>query len=276
MILMKRKAVLVGIAAIIMVATALGLWFGLHQRCPAGYRCIRDEVAVKDGDTFHFETRSVSLPGGRSTTKVRLLGVDAPGKEQDLHRAAKDFLIGQIGLSERTVYMKVPDEPQEQLDKWGRLLALVYLDTACERTLNEMLINEGLAIIYKLPKSLRDTEAVSDTLLDAQVQAALGKKGRWDTNQQVRIAAIRYWGIPDKVVLVNRGDSIVSLEGWQLIDKNPRKDRVFGLEGEIGPGEQRSFSTSTTRHVWNDHGDTAELRDAQGNLIDTYRFEGPS
>lgn len=273
---MKRKAVLVGVAAIIMVATALGLWFGLHQTCPARYRCVRDEITVKDGDTFHFESQSVSLPVGRSTTKVRLLGVDAPEEEQDFYRAAKDFLIGQIGLSERTVYMKVPDEPQEQLDKWGRLLALVYLDRACERTLNEMLINEGLAIIYKLPKSLRDTEALSDNLLDAQVQAALGKKGRWDTNQQVRIAAIRYWGIPDKVVLVNRGDSIVSLEGWQLIDKNPKNDRVFGLEGEIGLGEQRSFSTSTTRHVWNDHGDTAELRDAQGNLIDTYRFEGPS
>ena len=273
---MKRKAVLLGIATIIMVATAVGLWSGLRQRCPAGYRCIRDKVAVKDGDSFYFENRSVSLGGGRSTTEVRLLGVDAPEKEQDLHKAAKDFLIDQIGLSERTVYMKVPDEPQEQLDKWGRLLALVYLDTACERTLNEMLINEGLAIIYKLPKSLRDTEAISDALLSAQVQAALGKKGRWDTNQQVRIAAIRYWGIPDKVVLVNRGDSIVSLEGWQLIDKNPKNDRVFNLEGEIAPGERRSFSTSTTRHVWRDRGDTAELRDAQGNLIDTYKFEGPN
>jgi len=270
---MKRKGVLLGGAVVIALAIALGCWFGLHRGTE--YLSIRDKIIVDDGDTLHFENQLVNLHSGNSTNKVRLLGIDAPENGQDGYEEAKAFLESHVGLSERTIYMKVPDEPEDQLGTWKRLLALVYLDKACEESLNKMLIEEGLAIIYKQPKSLRDTEAVSDTLLDAQVQAAFNRKGRWNADRQVVIAAIRYWGVPDKVVLANRGDSIVSLNGWRVIDKNPKEDRVFNLEGEIGPEEQRSFSTSTTRPVWNDHGDTAELYDAQGILVDSYQYKGP-
>ena len=195
---MKRKATLVGGAAIIVLVVALGLWFGLHQRTE--YVSIRDKITVDDGDTFHFENQLVSLPSGNSTNKVRLLGIDAPEEGQVRYKEAKELLESQIGLSERTVYMKIPGEPQDQLT-WRRLLALVYLDKACEQSLNEMLIKEGMAIIYKPPKSLEDLQIVSDCLLDAQVRAAFGREERWNTDQQVVIAAIRYWGSPEQVVL---------------------------------------------------------------------------
>ncbi|MCK4599860.1 thermonuclease family protein [Candidatus Bipolaricaulota bacterium] len=272
---MKRKVVLVGGAAIIVLAVALGLWFGLHRR--PEYVSIRDKVIVDDGDTFYFENQFVSLPSGNSTNKVRLLGIDAPEEGQDWYEKAKEFFESQIGLSERTIYLKVPDEPQDQLDKWRRLLAVVYLDKACEQSLNEMLIEEGMAIIYKLPKSLEDLKIVSDCLLDAQVQAAFGRKGRWDTDQQVVIAAIRYWGSPEQVVLINRGDHVISLEGWYLIDAAPERPHKFDLETEISPPEIRpgSMVRFSTERVWNDDGDTARLYDDQGILVDTYQYKGP-
>ena len=271
---MKRKATLVGGAAIIVLAVALGLWFGLHQRTE--YVSIRDKITVDDGDTFHFENQLVSLPSGNSTNKVRLLGIDAPEEGQVRYKEAKELLESQIGLSERTIYMKIPGESQDQLT-WRRLLALVYLDKACEQSLNKMLIKEGMAIIYKPPKSLEDLQIVSDCLLDAQVQAAFDRKERWDTNQPVVIAAIRYWGSPEQVVLINRGDHVISMEGWYLIDAAPERPHRFELATEISPPEirPRSMVHFSTEKVWNDDGDTARLYDDQGSLIDTYQYKGP-
>jgi len=272
---MKRKAVLVIGAAIIVLAVALGLWFGLHRRTE--YVSIRDKIIVDDGDTFYFENQFVSLPSGNSTNKVRLLGIDAPEEGQDWYEEAKEFFESQVGPSERTINMKVPDEPHDQLDKWRRLLALVCLDKACEKSLNEMLIEEGLSIIYKLPKSLEDLQIVSDSLLDAQVQAAFDRKGRWNTDPQVVVAAIRYWGSPEQVVLINRGDHVISLEGWYLIDAAPERPHRFDLATEISPPEIRpgSMVHFSTERVWNDDGDTARLYDNQGSLVDTYQYKGP-
>jgi len=98
---MKRKAVLVIGAAIIVLAVALGLWFGLHRRTE--YVSIRDKIIVDDGDTFDFENQFVSLPSGNSTNRVRLLGIDAPEEGQDWYEKAKELLKNQIGLSERTI-----------------------------------------------------------------------------------------------------------------------------------------------------------------------------
>jgi len=274
-ILMKRKAVLVIGAAIIVLAVALGLWFGLHRHTE--YVSIRDKVIVDDGDTFYFENQFVSLPSGNSTNKVRLLGIDAPEEGQDGYEEAKEFFERQIGLSERTIYMKIPDEPQDQLGTWRRLLAVVYLDKACEQSLNEMLIEEGMAIIYKIPRSLEDLQIVSDSLLDAQVQAAFGRKGRWNRDQQVMIAAIRYWGSPEQVVLINRGDHVISMEGWYLIDAAPERPHRFDLATEISPPEipPGSMVRFSTERVWNDDGDTARLYDDQGIWVDTYQYKGP-
>lgn len=271
---MKRKAALAGGAAIIVLAVAVGLWLGLHQRTE--YVSIRDKVIVDDGDTFYFENQFINLPSGNSTNKVRLLGIDAP-EEGKYYEKAKELLENQIGLSGRTVYMKIPDEPQDQLGTWGRLLALVYLDKTYEQSLNEILVEEGMAIIYKPPKSLEDLQIVSDCLLDAQVQAAFDRKGRWNTDQQVVIAAIRYWGSPERIVLINRGDRVISMEGWYLIDAAPERPHRFELAAEISPPEIRpgSMVHFSTEKVWNDDGDTARLYDDQGSLVDTYQYKGP-
>jgi len=272
---MKRKAALVGGAAVIVLAVAVGIWFGLHRG--TDYVSIRDKIIVDDGDTFHFENKFVSLPSGNSTSKVRLLGIDAPEKGQDGYEEAKAFLESQAGLSERTIYMRVPDDPQDQLDTWERLLAVAYLDKASEQGLNEMLIKEGMAIIYEPPKSLQDLQIVSDGLLNAQVQAAFDRKGRWNTDQQVMIAAVRYWGSPEQVVIINRGDHVISIEGWYLIDAAPERPNRSELTTQISPPEIRpgSMVRFSTERVWNDDGDTARLYDDQGILVDSYQYKGP-
>jgi len=271
---MKRKAVLVGGAAVIVLAVAVGTWFGLHRG--TDYVSIRDKIIVDDGDTFHFEKRFVSLPSGNSTSKVRLLGIDAPEKGQDSYEEAKAFLEGQAGLSERTIYMRIPDEPQDQLT-WERLLAVVYMDSACEQSLNEMLAKEGMAIIYEPPKSLANVQIVCDSLLDAQVQAAFDRKGRWNTDQQVMITAVRYWGSPEQVVIINRGDHVISIEGWYLMDAAVERPHVLKLATQISPPEIRpgSMVRLSTERVWNDAGDIARLYDDQGILVDSYQYKGP-
>ena len=79
-------------------------------------------VQVIDGDTFAM----------RSGKKVRIVGIDTPEIGQKFHDEARDYLIALIQNKE--VFLKVnPDS----LDRYGRLLAEVFIDT----------LNVGLAIL---------------------------------------------------------------------------------------------------------------------------------
>jgi endonuclease YncB( thermonuclease family) len=99
-------------------------------------------VSVIDGDTL-----DVSAPDGNSpTTRVRLLGIDAPEMHGENHqpayfaREATDFARKLASGTQVTLYL---DQDGPTRGKYGRLLAYVTLPD--DRVLNEVLVEEGYA-----------------------------------------------------------------------------------------------------------------------------------
>jgi micrococcal nuclease len=97
---------------------------------------------VVDGDTLHID--APDAPG--SSTKVRLLGIDAP--ELGHHGAAPMYFAPEAADYARqlaqgvtvTIYLDT-DGPSR--GKYGRLLA--YIEMPDEQFLNELLVSEGYA-----------------------------------------------------------------------------------------------------------------------------------
>jgi micrococcal nuclease len=97
---------------------------------------------VVDGDTLH-----LAVPDSAGeTTKVRLLGIDAPelggGARERMHFGPEAAAFAErLALGKRvTVYL---DEQATSRDRYGRLLA--YLELPDGRFLNEELLLEGYA-----------------------------------------------------------------------------------------------------------------------------------
>jgi endonuclease YncB( thermonuclease family) len=97
---------------------------------------------VIDGDTLHIDAPD----GARSTTKVRLLGIDAPESETDENGAmyyaseATEFVRRAVTETPVTLYL---DATGRTRGNYGRLLAYVELSNG--RFLNDALLAEGLA-----------------------------------------------------------------------------------------------------------------------------------
>jgi micrococcal nuclease len=89
-------------------------------------------VGVADGDT-------ITVLRVYEQVKIRLYGIDTPEKKQAFGNKAKRYTNAMIkGKSVRIV-------PVDQ-DKYGRTVALVYVDDQC---LNESLVRDGYAWVYR-------------------------------------------------------------------------------------------------------------------------------
>ncbi len=115
---------------------------------------------VLDGDTF-------VLNGG---DKVRLLSIDTPEEKETLHDQAKSFLEDMVGgKSVRLEYGK------ERRDKYGRMLAYVYVDTLF---VNRAIVYNGYANVYLFERSELNMSETKE-LLKAQRSALERKSGIW-------------------------------------------------------------------------------------------------
>ncbi len=131
---------------------------------------------VYDGDTLKID------PIG----KVRLIGIDSPerersqrdsylskqgvspGKQREIYHLAKKFNISQV--KGRLVTLTLDEPPR---DRHGRLL--VYLRLPDGRLLNRVLIEQGLAVVYR-----RFTFRLKDDFLAAEAEAVRNKRGLWE------------------------------------------------------------------------------------------------
>lgn len=106
------------------------------------------------------------------------------------------------------------------------------------------------------------------------------RKTRIGNKGPVAIANVQYSG-DEHVVVKNNGAMAVNIGGWTLRDKNDTGQRcVFPTGTHIPaagavqvytkPGYTYSFNSK--RPIWNDHGDAAELLDANGNVVATYAY----
>ena len=250
------------------LGVGLGVLFGVTWR-PYGVP-IGQIVRVIDGDTV--ELRRVGggmFPNTASTIEVRLLGVDAPDdcSQSDCLCQWKD---------EATTYLEQYSTTRFLVELYGqddnkRWLAILRPMGAEAPSLNEQIVRDGYALIYKVGDSQLGTppafekgslsredagilRAFQDSLLAAQVQAALSRSAIWSDdkyNDGVHIVAIRYWGADECVVLGNFGISAASLSALQVRDDAPERPSVI-LFGEVTlqPGDTVSVLCPSGR--WKD------------------------
>jgi len=118
-------------------------------------------IKVYDGDT-------IKIILNKKIEKVRLIGIDCPERDEKGFWQALNF-------TKRMVMHKnvIIEYDKEKRDKYGRLLAYVFLEDG--RFLNEEILREGHArAILILPNS-----KYKERLKKAELEARKNKKGIW-------------------------------------------------------------------------------------------------
>lgn len=103
-------------------------------------------VHVVDGDTLDIDAPDIVDGKQKDRTRIRLWGVDSPevahGRGKDMHFGAEATAFAKETLAGRTVQVVL--SPERTRDRYGRLLAYVFLDRGGPM-FNEMLIEGGYA-----------------------------------------------------------------------------------------------------------------------------------
>ncbi|HZG83441.1 MAG TPA: thermonuclease family protein [Paenibacillus sp.] len=145
---------------------------GAQVETAAGRDCY-PVTRVVDGDTF-----KIDAGGGRGDT-VRMIGIDTPetvkpntpvepfGKEASAY--AKKLLEGRAACLEPDV---------EERDKYGRLLAYVYLEDGT--FVNEALLAQGYATVLTIPPNVK----FADRFVRVQREAREAGRGLWGGAQE--------------------------------------------------------------------------------------------
>lgn len=135
---------------------------------------------VVDGDTI--------VCGGK---RVRLIGIDTPESQPNRRAHLQARRLGDLETvlelgkkAKEFVSLLLPPGTRVELefdvqkfDKYGRLLAYVWLPDG--RMLNEVLLEEGYAVLYTVPPNVKYVER----LRAAQRRAVEEGKGLWGTEQ---------------------------------------------------------------------------------------------
>ena len=125
-------------------------------------------VRVIDGDTI-----AVVLEGERGERTVRYLGLDAPEKEGgNTFFAEEAFRYNRSLVEGRTIWLEF-DEQKE--DKYGRLLAYVYLDPEKLSMVNAILLAQGMAYLNVIPPNVKYAEKFRKL----QAEAKRSGRGIW-------------------------------------------------------------------------------------------------
>ncbi len=149
---MRRRNLIVLVIALLVAAVALRSWGGATGSYPV--------VSVVDGDT-------VKVRMGGSVESVRLIGIDAPetatsGRPAQCFGPESSAKAGEL-LAGTAVRLEF-DESQGRLDRYGRLLAYVWVDDV---HVNEWMLRHGYAreftfnVPYRYQADFRAAEAAA-------------------------------------------------------------------------------------------------------------------
>lgn len=139
-------------------------WDRYHDRT---FRVTR----VVDGDTL-----DIDIPdGSHATTRIRLWGVDTPevahSGDPDMYFGPEAKAFAERTLTGRDVYIVL--SPTRTRDKFGRLLAYVYLERGGSM-FNELLIEDGYAYA-----DTRFRHAFDKTFKNDEKRARVARAGLW-------------------------------------------------------------------------------------------------
>ena len=269
---MRRKYLLIVVSGICVVGLAVTLLLVLHH--PSGLLFVNEIPNVRDGDTIDYQQHSFCLP----TQGIRLLGIDAPELKDPEGGNAQEAFHALVDECDGRLWIDAP--PEAQNDPHCRLIAILLVHRHDKVSVNEQLVADGWAQIYKMQDSSDQLKSFEQCLLKAQIEAAINRRGRWAEGGDVVIAAIRYWTDPEQVVLVNRGEESVSVEDWYLLDPEPERSGLFRLEDVLDMSiiPPRTAVSFTTRKQWDNKGDSAELYDHAphegGEPLNVYEYKG--
>jgi endonuclease YncB( thermonuclease family) len=237
-------------------------------------------VRVLDGDSIEVE-----LSG--DTTEVRLLGINAPERNECYGDAARDALVEYLDAGPITLVAA----GGESVDRFGRLLRYVY---AGESPVAEEMLMSGHAIVVQGDHP-RDDAFVA--LADGAADAGLGL---WQPDacgpeaaSAVRIASVEYNPAgPDRdnatneyVAIRNEGDAAIDLTDWIVRDESSQHRYRFPsvalapgatmrLRSGCGDDAQNDVYWCAGDPVWSNGGDTALLQDPHGNVVDRVLYRG--
>lgn len=240
---------------------------GLPQ--PGGLESAQVTKAV-DGDT-------IELSDGR---RVRYIGINTPERDQPFY--AEATATNRQLVEGRTVQLEFD---VETFDQYGRSLAYVWVDGVMA---NLEIVSRGYANAYTVPPNVR----YEAEFREAERAAREGGRGLWAGSDValkiVHIEADAPGSDKDNpngewIEIANQDDQPVQMEGYSLKDE-ANHIYTFGVFS-LPPGQSfRLYSgpgpnSSAELHwglvgesVWNNDSDAAFLRDAEGNLVDSYAY----
>ena len=239
---------------------------------------------VIDGDT-------VDVARGTTSTRVRLIGINAPEADEcwsDEATAALDELVGS-----GPVWLTVDTS---DVDQFGR--ALRYVIDADGDDVGGLLVEQGAAIARSYPP---DT-ANDDRYALLQEAARLHGRGLWaadacgagtglaapvamDIDVHPDAAGDDNVNLNDEWVrFTNTGTAPLDLDGWTVRDESSThrytfSDLVVLPAGSVTLRTGCGMDTQTDRFwcsvdsaIWNNAGDTVFLRDPAGNIVASLRY----
>lgn len=226
-----------------------------------------------DGDTFDVAVADPPY-GMRTTEKVRLLGIDTPELGEPLAAEAQALTAR---LAAGSVYLAFDFRRR---DRFERLLAFVYLRDGT--LLNAELLRGGLATVYRADDLMHFFAQFEDLERQARQRGA----GLWEgrTAAGVVVVVIRNAGRAEHVELRNDGSASIDVSGWRVRDDDG--DAVTIPAGTVlAPGKTLALGSgagcvdtphpclrASTRNVWSNSGDAAELLDRNGTVVDAYSY----
>jgi micrococcal nuclease len=233
---------------------------------------------VVDGDTIVLE----------DDTKVRYIGLNTPERGRPFYEEATEANRKLVENKEIRLEFDTV-----KIDQYGRTLAYVFArdSTASsqgETFVNLELLHQGYANVFTVPPNVKYEERFRE----AEQEARETGRGLWATLETgVKIAHIQA-NAPGNdaenpngewVEIVNEGSEAVNLEGYSLKDAATHiytfpaftlqpgaKVRLYSGQGQ---DDARSVYWGLAGEaVWNNDGDSAFLRDSEGNLVDDYSY----
>lgn len=227
-------------------------------------------ASVVDGDT-------VELAGGR---RVRYIGINTPERDQPYYQEAAD--LNQQLVAGKEVQLEFD---LDSFDQYGRTLAYVWTDGVM---VNLEMVRRGFANAFTVPPNVRYAEEFRQ----AEEEAREAGRGLWARSPtRLKITRIEADAPGDDtqnpngewVEITNQSDQTVQMQGYTLKDE---ANHIYtfgnftvqpGAEFRLYSGQGRDKATElfwglSGESVWNNGGDTAFLRDAEGALIDTFAY----
>ncbi len=225
---------------------------------------------VIDGDT-------IELSDGR---RVRYIGINTPERGQPYYQEATEANRHLIRGREIQLEFDV-----DTFDKYGRTLAYVWAD---DLSVNLEIVRRGFANAYTVPPNVR-YEAEFQTAERAAREAGRGLWAGSDVALSITHIEANAPGDDREnpngewVEVANQSAGPVQMRGYTLKDE---ANHIYtfakfalkpGASFRLHSGQGRDTNKALYwglegESVWNNGADTAFLRDAEGNLVDSYSY----